>query len=225
MIAFTEKTQPDMKIVVLGSSFVGKTCVITRFISNTYNSKNESTLGAPFSVKTIGVQEKKITLGIWDTAGQERFESISKMYYRKANAAIICYDVMDMESYEKLEFWVNEVQTIEKNSKLYLCGTKIDLVDEINKRIVPLNKIKKYASELGVEYIETSSKKNINIDQLFTIIGKEFLNEKELEEEKSRENKSIKKEQRKKKKKAFKLKNESNETNEDVEKGNNKKCC
>ena len=80
---------------------------------------------------------QKINIGIWDTSGSERYEPISKLYYKTAQAAILCYDPKDIDSYHKLIFWLNEISENEPSTKLYICATKIDLVNLFDMQILP----------------------------------------------------------------------------------------
>ncbi|KAJ6244135.1 ras-related protein rab-24 [Anaeramoeba flamelloides] len=168
----------DMKIVLLGSSYVGKTCLVDRFINDRFDSSTQQTVGAAFLTKIINTNDNKLVLGIWDTAGQERFESMSKMYYRKANAAIICYDVTDYDSFKKLQYWVDEVRENEKNCVIYFCGTKIDLLEDESDRTVPMEEIEKYADKMQITLFETSSKLNKNVNNLFLKISHNFIKKK-----------------------------------------------
>uniref|UniRef100_V9LAP0 Ras-related protein Rab-24 n=1 Tax=Callorhinchus milii TaxID=7868 RepID=V9LAP0_CALMI len=119
----------DVKVVMLGKEFVGKTSLVERYVHNRFlNGPYQNTIGAAFVAKLIHVGEKAITLGIWDTAGSERYESMSRIYYRGARAAVVCFDLTDSSSFARAKFWVNEVQSCEEHCKIYLCGTKSDLV-------------------------------------------------------------------------------------------------
>ncbi|KAI8479775.1 Ras- protein Rab-24 [Branchiostoma belcheri] len=93
----------------------------------------QNTIGAAFGAKRVEVDGKLVTLGIWDTAGSERYEAMSKIYYRGAKAAVVCYDLTDDASFERAKFWVKELNDNEEACKVYLCGTKLDLVQENRK--------------------------------------------------------------------------------------------
>uniref|UniRef100_A0A673CLC0 small monomeric GTPase n=1 Tax=Sphaeramia orbicularis TaxID=375764 RepID=A0A673CLC0_9TELE len=76
------------KLLLIGDSGVGKTCVLFRFSDDAFNTTFISTIGIDFKIKTVELQGKKIKLQIWDTAGQERFHTITTSYYRGAMAAV-----------------------------------------------------------------------------------------------------------------------------------------
>ena len=100
------------KVVLIGESGVGKTCIINRFIRETFNS-NEIPSSSAIYVKKILIFDdygKKIKFDIWDTAGQERFRSIGKIFYNDANVVILVYDITNKKSFEEIQnFWYNQV--------------------------------------------------------------------------------------------------------------------
>ena len=101
------------KVVLIGESGVGKTCIINRFIQDTFNPSEVPTLSASFVEKTIEFKEydgKAIKFLIWDTAGQERFRSIGKIFYNEAKAAIMVYDITNEKSFEQIkQYWYNQI--------------------------------------------------------------------------------------------------------------------
>ncbi|KAK9816502.1 hypothetical protein WJX72_001178 [[Myrmecia] bisecta] len=122
----------DLKVVLLGSQSVGKSCLVDRYINGLFEGTPRNTIGAAFAAKKIQVSSGRvITLGVWDTAGAERFESLSRMYYNGARAAIVCFDATNLASFNKLKFWVNEVQQSQPGCMVYIAITKCDLLDEI----------------------------------------------------------------------------------------------
>uniref|UniRef100_A0A8B9PTZ4 RAB24, member RAS oncogene family n=1 Tax=Apteryx owenii TaxID=8824 RepID=A0A8B9PTZ4_APTOW len=83
-----------------------------------------------------------------DTAGSERYEAMSRIYYRGARAAIVCYDLTDSSSFQRAKFWVNELQNFEENCRIYLCGTKSDLLEEDRrKRGVDFHDVQDYVDD------------------------------------------------------------------------------
>lgn len=168
----------DMKVVMLGQASCGKTSIVERFIYDRFNSSYQTTIGAAFGARSMDVQGKKICVGLWDTAGSERYEAMSRIYYRDSKAAIICYDITCAESAERAKFWVSEVQKHEENCKVYLCGTKLDLVlDNPSARQVDYHDIHDYVDEVGGKVFETSSKMGSNVEKLFNCVVEDFANE------------------------------------------------
>ncbi|KAL3864008.1 hypothetical protein ACJMK2_005720 [Sinanodonta woodiana] len=175
----------DSKVVLLGKAHVGKTCLVNRYIRGTFDSAvpYQNTIGAAFGSKKETVGGKSIVLGIWDTAGHERYESMVKLYYRDATAAILCFDLTDKTSFDRVRFWAGELKQLEKDCKLFLCGTKKDLVDvDAYKREVTVKAAKPLADDLQAALFETSSKSGENIEQLFQSVAKYCIQKRENDE-------------------------------------------
>lgn len=172
----------DAKVVLLGKEFSGKTSLVERYLHERFNENvpYQNTIGAAFGAKKITVGNKSVTLGIWDTAGSERYEAMSRIYYRGAKAAVLCYDLTDKCSFERAKFWVNELKTYEDNCKIYLCGTKHDLVQSDKKsRQVDYHTTTDYADEINAKVFETSSKTGHNVEELFFQLAKDYSVEEE----------------------------------------------
>ena len=100
------KTTKANKVVIIGDSNVGKTCIIQRFISNSFNT-SKPTIGACHYNKKV----QDVEIDIWDTAGQERFKSMIPMYYKGAKAIIVVYDITDANSFDGAKKWISEIET------------------------------------------------------------------------------------------------------------------
>ena len=102
------------KVVLLGESGVGKTCIIARFINNTFEDNIMSTTGASYAGKTMAFDEfqrKTIKFEIWDTAGQEKYRSLTKIFYKDAGVAILVYDITRKESFDEIKkYWYNQIK-------------------------------------------------------------------------------------------------------------------
>ncbi|GAA5827026.1 hypothetical protein JCM11251_002210 [Rhodosporidiobolus azoricus] len=119
----------QVKLVLLGESAVGKSSVVLRFCQNDFQPNKEPTIGAAFLTQRCRLEDKVIKFEIWDTAGQERFRSLSPMYYRNAQAAVVVYDVTKSASLDQAKTWVKELQRqANPNIVIALAGNKIDLV-------------------------------------------------------------------------------------------------
>jgi len=121
----------DLKVVMLGKEFCGKTSLVERYLNNRFAGENryQNTIGAAFGAREVEAGGRRVMVGVWDTAGSERYESMTRMYYRGARAAILCYAVTDPDSWERLQFWVKELQAVEEKCRLYVAATKLDLLD------------------------------------------------------------------------------------------------
>ncbi|XP_046749520.1 ras-related protein Rab-24-like [Diprion similis] len=176
---YTDMPKVDLKIVLLGSSNVGKTSLLERFIDDRFNENlpNQSTIGAAFASKEVCVNNVKFTLGVWDTAGSERYQSMTKLYYRGAKAAIVCYDVTNLESWERAKYWVRELRSVEETCVVYLCGTKKDILDEGATATPDLDIVKSYAAGIQCKFYLVSNKTGEKTSELFDEISKDYISD------------------------------------------------
>jgi len=153
------------KLLLIGDSGVGKSCLLLRFADDTYTESYISTIGVDFKIRTFEQEGKTVKLQIWDTAGQERFRTITSSYYRGAHGIIIVYDVTDKESFNNVKHWVQEIEKYAADgvNKL-LVGNKCDLS---SKKVVSYDEAKELADSLGIQFLETSAKNSHNVDTAF----------------------------------------------------------
>lgn len=116
------------KLLLIGDSGVGKSCLLLRFADDTYTESYISTIGVDFKIRTIELDKKTIKLQIWDTAGQERFRTITSSYYRGAHGIIVVYDCTDQDSFNNVKQWLEEIDRYAcDNVNKLLVGNKCDL--------------------------------------------------------------------------------------------------
>ncbi|GMH37211.1 hypothetical protein BSKO_05084 [Bryopsis sp. KO-2023] len=162
------------KLLLIGDSSVGKSCLLLRFADDTYTESYISTIGVDFKIRTVELDGKVIKLQIWDTAGQERFRTITSSYYRGAHGIIVVYDVTEQESFNNVKQWLNEIDRYANpNVNKLLVGNKSDLT---NKKVVDFQTAKAYADELGIKFLETSAKNATNVEQAFMTMAQEIKN-------------------------------------------------
>ncbi|KAG2598426.1 hypothetical protein PVAP13_5KG366500 [Panicum virgatum] len=148
------------KLLLIGDSGVGKSCLLLRFADDSYLESYISTIGVDFKIRTVEQDGKTIKLQIWDTAGQERFRTITSSYYRGAHGIIVVYDVTDQESFNNVKQWLNEIDRYaSENVNKLLVGNKCDLAES---RAVSYEAGKALADEIGIPFLETSAKDACN---------------------------------------------------------------
>ena len=165
-----------VKVVLLGHSTVGKTCIATRYVRGTFLQSTISTVGASYLTKSFTLGQEQYDFNIWDTAGQELYRSLTPMYYRNAHAAFVVFDVTNRTSFVAAEKWIEELRECNDNVYIILLGNKIDLAEQ---RVVEEKEGNQMAAKYGLDDIETSACTGVGIDKAFqTIILQIKTNEK-----------------------------------------------
>uniref|UniRef100_A0A452HC39 small monomeric GTPase n=1 Tax=Gopherus agassizii TaxID=38772 RepID=A0A452HC39_9SAUR len=162
------------KIIVIGDSNVGKTCLTFRFCGGAFPASTEATIGVDFREKTVEIEGEKIKVQVWDTAGQERFrKSMVEHYYRNVHAVIFVYDVTKMASFTNLKMWIEEcnVHAVPPFVPKVLVGNKCDLREQIQ---VPSSVALKFADAHNMLLFETSAKdpkESQNVESIFMCLA------------------------------------------------------
>ncbi|CUV05258.1 unnamed protein product [Cryptosporidium hominis] len=169
-----------LKLVLLGDASVGKSCLVVRFSKDEFHEYQEPTIGAAFMTQSVNVDDDyTVKFEIWDTAGQERYRSLAPMYYRGAAAAIVVYDITNVETFQGAKSWISELQNINNNDIVVaLVGNKYDLE---SSRTVDSETARNYAKEKGILSFETSAKTGYNVQELFEEIARKLPNTKKLD--------------------------------------------
>ncbi|XP_073757017.1 ras-related protein Rab-8A isoform X1 [Callorhinus ursinus] len=160
------------KLLLIGDSGVGKTCVLFRFSEDAFNSTFISTIGIDFKIRTIELDGKRIKLQIWDTAGQERFRTITTAYYRGAMGIMLVYDITNEKSFDNIRNWIRNIEEhASADVEKMILGNKCDVND---KRQVSKERGEKLALDYGIKFMETSAKANINVENAFFTLARDI---------------------------------------------------
>jgi len=168
-MASTAEHDYFFKILLIGDSGVGKSCLLLRFADDSWTDSHISTIGVDFKIKTLNVAGKVIKLQIWDTAGQERFRTITSSYYRGAQGIILVFDCTDNESFNNVKQWLGEIERYAcENVNKLLVGNKIDLT---TGRVVDTQTATEFANSMQIPYVETSAKNAEGVEKAFTMMA------------------------------------------------------
>ena len=183
-----DKYDINFKIIVIGNSGVGKSCLTLKATQDIFKEDFASTIGFQFFSFHVKINDIVFKLQIWDTCGQEIYRSLITNFYRSTALAIICYSVNDRKSFEEAEIWLKQVKmNSDPDCKVFLIANKIDLPN----RVVSSEEGMKYKKDNDFEcYMETSAKTGVNVRELFVncalALYKElpkYMKEKEILEE------------------------------------------
>ena len=165
----------EAKVITLGDSMVGKTCLILRFLEDTFFSTYLSTIGFDLKQKVVKLDTgEKMKLIIHDTAGQERFKSLSVNYIKKANGILIVYDITNKQSFVNIENWVKcAKEEMTKEIPIYLIGNKCDLEES---RVIQREDGENLATQFGTKFYETSCKTGEGVEKCFTDLAVDMFN-------------------------------------------------
>ena len=164
----------QFKIILLGSIAVGKTAILSRYITNEFNENHNPTIQVNYRVKIESVNnETHAKLNIWDTCGNEKFRAITRQYYKDAQGIILVYDISKRETFESLDSWIEDIKNCAPaNTVVALTGNKSDLAD---KREVSYKEGKDKADEYGYLFNEVSAKNGDNILLIFANLSEAMM--------------------------------------------------
>ena len=156
---------PKYKLIFLGDQAVGKSCILNRFMNDTFSEEYQATIGLDFQSKNIQIDNQDINLLLYDTAGQEKFRSLIPMYTRDAKIILLVYDITSKESFNHISDWLKDLTTVKKEEVIFaLVGNKIDLDD---KREVTYEEGENFAKEHEYIFSEISAKTGDGFQELF----------------------------------------------------------
>ena len=177
---------PQIKLILLGDSGVGKSSIIKRYMEDSFEDNITSTLGSSFLEKTVNVKGKKVKIEVWDTAGQEEFRSVTKIFVKNSKIIILVYNVTDKNSFDGLNYWYDFIQKeLGQNVILGLAGNKTDLIfeDGFDEEITS-EEGKEFAKKINANFALVSAKESgKEINSLFTQCIESYLDSRKNNED------------------------------------------
>ena len=150
------------KLIIIGDSAVGKSCLMQRVTTNEFVEDHEVTVGVEFGTLMLRLEDQIFKLQIWDTAGQESFKSITKIFYRGAHCVVLAYDITRMETFTSLQTWLLEAKAQSDPDVVFiLIGNMSDFA---SKRQVPKELANEFCQKHRISlFVETSAKTGENV--------------------------------------------------------------
>lgn len=169
---FEEDLESSVKVLIVGNGAVGKSSMIQRYCKGIFTNEYKKTIGVDFLEKKIKIDGYDLRMMIWDTAGQEEFDSMTRAYYRDAEACVVAFSTTDRASFEAVESWIAKVEAEVGAIPMVLIQNKIDLVD---KAVVTPDETKALADKVKLKFVCTSVQENYNVDAVFQYLAQEYL--------------------------------------------------
>ena len=155
----------EFKIVLIGDSSVGKTNILSKYLSNEFDPDSKATVGVEFGTKNFKIENNIVKVQIWDTAGQERYRSITNAYYKGAKGSLLVYDITNQKTFESLDKWISDLKTnSDENISIVLLGNKSDLESD---RKISTEQGREKAEFYKLAFMETSALNGNNIEKAF----------------------------------------------------------
>ena len=170
------KKDTSYKVVLIGESGVGKTCILAQFVNNEFDPETITSDTSQVIHKKLDLADgKKITFYFWDTAGQEKYRSLARLFFKDADVVVLVYDITFKGSFELMKsYWYKQVIDHGKKNVLFaVAANKVDLYEE---RQVTDDEGEEFAKEIGAIFVSTSAKNDVGVTQLFDSIGQRILN-------------------------------------------------
>ena len=163
-----ENEEASFKVVMLGSSGVGKTAIVERITKEQFNGVHVPTVGAQYISLPMKVDEHVVRIELWDTAGQEVFRSLVGFYSRDAKGVFLVADVTNDMTIEDLSKWTKFIKENTTDAEVILFGNKTDLIE---KRNVKSKSLHEYAEKNGYAFYEGSAKTGQNVFDAFSLLS------------------------------------------------------
>ena len=170
-----EFTEYDLsfKIIVVGDSGVGKSCLTMKATKNVCEENYTPTVGFEFFTFNIRIEDKNIKLQIWDTCGQEAYRSLITSFYRNSSLAVLVYSIDNRITYDNIDSWLNEIKSqANPEIKIILIGNKTDLEEQ---RQITKEEAEKFGEDHSFNFfLEASAKTGFNAQNIFIRAAKEL---------------------------------------------------
>ena len=159
------------KIVLIGDTSVGKTNILSKYLTDEFDPESKATVGVEFGTKNFKIENNIVKVQIWDTAGQERYRSITNAYYKGAKGALLVYDITNKKSFDNLDRWISDLKINgDEKISIVLLGNKSDLESQ---RVISTEEGKNKAELFKFAFMETSALNGNNIEKAFDELIKE----------------------------------------------------
>ena len=193
---FIAKSQMDIKnlevfeykVILIGDPGVGKTSIMSKFVTNEFQSVYTSTIGVEFKLKEIYINNNTCArLKIWDTCGQEKFRAITRQYFKNSEGVFLVFDLTNKDTIKKLNLWLRDIKdNIDNDFFVFLIGNKTDVKD---RDITISEEAKQFANEKKISYYEVSAKTGSGIYNIFEKMANKLINKEKIERNKKESNK------------------------------------
>ncbi|XP_064646487.1 dnaJ homolog subfamily C member 27-like [Lineus longissimus] len=169
-----------IKIVGIGNSGVGKTCLIKHFCESKFSSGYQPTVGVDYGFKIQSVQGMDLRVHLWDLSGNAEYLDVRNELYANTDAVFLAFDLTNQASFESLDIWLRELTKYANSPpEVILCGNKLD---QKNKRVISAADANKWASGHKIKYYETSSSNGDGVEKMFVDVLEKIVEKKHLKE-------------------------------------------
>lgn len=183
-----------LKLILLGDGRVGKTSILNKYVFDKFNENEEKTTNYSYLEKNITKNDKRYKFCIWDTAGQEQFNSLTPIYYRDAKGVILVYDILNQNSFKRVQKWTEELHSYNNEALMVFMGNKVDLLEEYydKNNYVDKSKAEELANKENSKLFYSSAKTGEGISEAFEyIINKVIEKNEEIQDNNKKEGKFI----------------------------------
>lgn len=167
-----EEIEHPVKVLIVGNGAVGKSSMIQRYCKGIYTSDYKKTIGVDFLEKRATVEGEDLRLMIWDTAGQDEFDSLTKAYYRDAEACVVAFSTTDRDSFEAVEGWIRKVEAEVGKIPMVLIQNKVDIIDQA---LMTKEEAEALADKVKLKFYRTSVQENFNVSEVFKYLATQYV--------------------------------------------------